>query len=57
MKNYTNIRYDDERRALVGSMMDDTGEVIEVVLRYANLPDKDGNVFSEGALRAAAEIE
>ena len=57
MKNYTNIRYDDERRALVGSMVDDTGEVIEVVLRYANLPDKDGNVFSEGALRAAAEIE
>jgi hypothetical protein len=38
-------------------MVDDTGELIEVVLRYADLPDKDGVVHSEEELRLAAEVE
>jgi len=56
-KYYANIRYDEERRALAGSMQDDTGEIIEVVLKWANLRDKDGKKYSPAQLRMMAEVE
>ena len=50
-KEFSNIRYDEERKAIVGTIIDDCEDPLEVVLIWAKLPDKNGKVYTEECLR------